>query len=172
VEKAIRDVCLHRNYFLHAISVRTNHVHTVVSAASKPEPVMNAFKAYATRELRNGGLLNRGTTPWSRHGSTRYLWKERHVEKAIDYVLYGQGDELPSLDDGGLSVRPRSRSGWARTKPSLMVGRLPRSRSRWARTEPSLMVGLLPRSRSGWARTDPPSRSGYCPGGLLGLFAL
>jgi REP element-mobilizing transposase RayT len=99
VENAIRDVCLNRGYFLQAISVRTNHVHTVVSVARKPEPVMNAFKAYATRELRKAGLIAGGTSPWSRHGSTPYLWKQRHVEKAIDYVLYGQGDELPRFDD-------------------------------------------------------------------------
>jgi hypothetical protein len=30
-------------------------------------------------------------------GSTRYLWKEQQVEKAIDYVLYGQGEEPPDF---------------------------------------------------------------------------
>ncbi len=30
--------------------------------------------------------------PWARHGSTIYLWKERDVEKAVEYVLLGQGD--------------------------------------------------------------------------------
>jgi REP element-mobilizing transposase RayT len=99
VEQAIREVCENRGYFLRAINIRTNHVHTVVSAASKPEPILLAFQAYATRKLRNSGLLARNVKPWSRHGSTPYLWKERHVERAIDYVLYGQGDELPSFDD-------------------------------------------------------------------------
>jgi len=27
------------------------------------------------------------------------LWNERSVARAIDYVLYGQGDELPDFDD-------------------------------------------------------------------------
>jgi REP element-mobilizing transposase RayT len=99
VEKAIREVCSHRQYFLRAINVRTNHVHAVVSAAGKPEPVMDAFKAYATRSLRTAGPLSARIKPWVRHGSTRYLWKERHIEKAIDYVLYGQGDEPPTFDD-------------------------------------------------------------------------
>ena len=57
VEKAIREVCDHRHYLLQAISVRTQHVHTVVSAERKPEPVLNAFKAYATREMRKARLL-------------------------------------------------------------------------------------------------------------------
>ncbi len=99
VEKAIREVCDHRRYLLRAINVRTNHVHTVVTAALKPEPILQAFQAYATRKLRRDGLLPGDVKPWSRHGSTRYLWKERHVERAIDYVLYGQGDELPKFDD-------------------------------------------------------------------------
>src|SRR3989442_1099204 len=32
VEKALREVCDHRQYILRAINVRTNHVHTVVTA--------------------------------------------------------------------------------------------------------------------------------------------
>jgi REP element-mobilizing transposase RayT len=99
VENAIRDVCKHRGYRLIAINVRTNHVHTVVSAQIKPEPILQAFQAYATRKLREAGLLSRSVRPWSRHGSTPYLWKEKHVERAIDYVLNGQGDDLPSFDD-------------------------------------------------------------------------
>jgi len=99
VEKAIREVCEHRSYTLLAINVRTNHVHTVVSAQIKPEPILQAFQAYATRKLREAGLLPRNVKPWARHGSTPYLWKEKHVERAIDYVLNGQGDELPSFDD-------------------------------------------------------------------------
>lgn len=31
VELAIREVCEHRSYVLHAVNVRTNHVHSVVS---------------------------------------------------------------------------------------------------------------------------------------------
>jgi hypothetical protein len=27
------------------------------------------------------------------------LWTERHVERAIDYVVNGQGDELPNFED-------------------------------------------------------------------------
>jgi REP element-mobilizing transposase RayT len=99
VEQAIREVCTTRGYWLRAINVRTNQVHTVVSAATKPEPVLQAFQAYATRKLHRAGLLPLDVKPWTRHGSTPYLWKERHVERAIDYVLNGQGDELPSFDD-------------------------------------------------------------------------
>src|SRR5687767_1645565 len=78
---------------------RSNHVHSVVSAAVKPEPILQAFQADATRALRKKGLLPPDVKPWSRHGSTPYLRKERDVDRAIEYVLYGQGDELPRFDD-------------------------------------------------------------------------
>jgi REP element-mobilizing transposase RayT len=98
VEQAIRKVCEHRGYHLLAVNARTNHVHSVVSAAGKPEPVMNAFKSYATRYLREKGLLPPNIKPWSRHGSNPYLWTQEQIERAIDYVVNGQGDEPLRFD--------------------------------------------------------------------------
>jgi REP element-mobilizing transposase RayT len=99
VENAVMEVCEHRRYILRAFNIRTNHVHTVVSAMRKPEPILIAFQAYSTRALRKNKLTVPGVKPWSRHGSTIYLWKEKDVEKAIDYVLFGQGDDLFRLDE-------------------------------------------------------------------------
>ncbi len=99
VERSVREVCHRREYALLAVNARTNHVHAVVSAARRPEPILDALKAYATRKLRRTGLISADTKPWVRHGSTRYLWKERHVEKAIDYVLYGQGEDPLDLEN-------------------------------------------------------------------------
>jgi hypothetical protein len=56
VEAAIRSVCSHRGYGLSAIHVRTNHAHIVSSAQVPPDPMMAAFKANATRELREAGF--------------------------------------------------------------------------------------------------------------------
>ena len=89
VEDAIREVCLHRRYTLYAVNARTNHVHSVVSSHSVPEPILAAFKSYATRALRTDGL-DKNIQPWARHGSTVYLWKERHLNKGIEYVVLGQ----------------------------------------------------------------------------------
>jgi REP element-mobilizing transposase RayT len=97
VESAIRSVCKLRGYNLPAINVRTNHAHSVVAAMKSPESVMNAFKANATRELRAAGLVSPNQIIWSRGGSTRYLWKPSHVDGAIEYVLHGQGDDLPNF---------------------------------------------------------------------------
>ena len=93
VAAAIRNVCKHRNYPVYAINVRTNHAHVVVASLSKPEIVMNSFKSYATRKLREEHLIKRDIKPWARHGSTRYLWTEEQLAQAIEYVLFGQGDE-------------------------------------------------------------------------------
>jgi REP element-mobilizing transposase RayT len=86
VERTIREVCSHKAWKLMAVNVRTNHVHVVVDAPGAPEPVLNAFKAWATRRLAEAGLVERGARVWSRHGSTVYLFKEDKVEEKCRYV--------------------------------------------------------------------------------------
>ena len=100
VEAAIRETCGIRNWLLQALNVRTNHIHTVVSASQKkPEVVLNAFKANATRQLRQDGCWTHSFSPWADKGSKRRLWNEQSVSRAIDYVMNGQGDDLPDFDD-------------------------------------------------------------------------
>jgi REP element-mobilizing transposase RayT len=93
VESSIKRTSQIKKYELHAVNVRTNHVHAVVSCSAQPEAIMNSFKSHATRALRRCDLLDLNVRPWARHGSTRYLWTEEHLRKAIDYVMFGQGDE-------------------------------------------------------------------------------
>ena len=97
VEGAIRETCDIRGWVLRAVNVRTNHVHSVVTANRTAESVMNAFKANATSKMIAGSVWQRGLKPWSRHGSTRYLWTEKSLAHAIDYVISGQGDKLPNF---------------------------------------------------------------------------
>jgi REP element-mobilizing transposase RayT len=99
VQKAIRETCRIRRWDLQALNVRTNHVHTVVTANCKPELVLNAFKANATRHLREVQLWTHPFSPWADKGSKRLLWNERSVANAIYYVLNGQGGDLPNFDD-------------------------------------------------------------------------
>ena len=96
---AIRETCQIRKWSLLAINARPNHVHTVVCADRDPDSVLAAFKANATRSLREEGLWSQPFSPWARKGSHRNLWNERSVANAIDYVLTGQGDDLPDFDD-------------------------------------------------------------------------
>ncbi len=90
VEGAVRQVCIHREWDLLAINVRTNHVHVVVGGEETPERMMGAFKAWSTRALRNAQLIGDDVRTWSRHGSTRYLWNEQQIHGATTYVLFGQ----------------------------------------------------------------------------------
>ena len=96
VDQAIREVCTHRRWPLHAIHVRTNHVHVVVSAEVVPEKVMSDFKAYATRRLREACLHSSKDKVWAEHGSTRYLWTEQQILEKVHYTLYEQGEPLES----------------------------------------------------------------------------
>ena len=99
IEAAIRKTCQTRHWWLQAINIRTNHIHTVVSANRKASLVLNAFKANATRQLRQDGLWPHPFSPWADKGSKRKLWSERSVARAIDYVVNGQGNDLPDFDD-------------------------------------------------------------------------
>lgn len=95
VDAAIRAVCDHRGWLLRAIHVRTNHAHIVVSAATEPGKVMKDFKAYSTRGLKAACLWLFDHSPWVDGGSKRYLWSENSVTNACDYVVNGQGADLP-----------------------------------------------------------------------------
>jgi REP element-mobilizing transposase RayT len=94
VRSTIIEVCSHRGWSLHELNVRSNHVHVVVSAPCPPERVLNDFKAWATRRLRETGQYHDRRSPWSEHGSKRYLWKPHQLEAACRYALDGQGLDL------------------------------------------------------------------------------
>ena len=86
---------------MHITNVRTNHIHSVITAACGPSRVLNAVKSNATRELRETGQWLRSDSPWADRGSKRYLWTDEHLMKAIEYVELDQGDKFPVLDDVG-----------------------------------------------------------------------
>ena len=99
VRKAIRETCRIRNWRLLAINIRTNHVHVVVAESDKKGSIiLNAFKANATRLLRERNLWQSLKSPWSDKGSARYLWNAKSISIVRDYVEYGQGDELPEIE--------------------------------------------------------------------------
>jgi REP element-mobilizing transposase RayT len=91
---AIRQLCGERDWTISALNVRSNHVHAVVTAPDSPERVMHAMKSVATRDLRRAGLVDADDRLWSRHGSTRYLWKPQQVLEACRYVAESQGPDL------------------------------------------------------------------------------
>ncbi len=94
VHRTIIEVAEHRDWTLHALNVRSNHVHLVISAPDAPERVMNSLKSWCTRRMIEAGVLAPGTKVWVRHGSTRYLWKPDQLEAGCRYVCEGQGFDL------------------------------------------------------------------------------
>ena len=94
IEEAIRETCKIRKWGLWTTNVRSNHVHSVVSAPCKPDPVLNALKANATRKLREAGYWRSSRSPWAERGSREYLWTENDVINAVVYVEYDQGEPL------------------------------------------------------------------------------
>jgi REP element-mobilizing transposase RayT len=94
IEAAIRETCEVRQWRLWVMNVRTNHIHVVVSAACKPEVVLVALKANATRQLRFAGLWRSSRGPWVRRGSRKHLCTLRDMVNAIAYVEDDQGEPL------------------------------------------------------------------------------
>jgi REP element-mobilizing transposase RayT len=93
---AIAACCKFRSWDLMAVNVRTNHTHVVADIGEKnPSIALNAIKANATRELRRANLWSHEVSPWSERGLKRHLWNEKSVIRAIEYVTFGQGDDLP-----------------------------------------------------------------------------
>jgi REP element-mobilizing transposase RayT len=94
VRNAIVDLAVERGWLLLAVHVRGNHVHVVVSAEHKPERIMSDLKARASRDLSFAGFDTVRRRRWTRHGSTRHLFEEEHVEAAIRYALDEQGERM------------------------------------------------------------------------------
>ncbi len=98
VLNSIKGVCACKKWTLLAAHVRTNHVHILVHALNSPNQIMNTIKAYASRHL-NLSKLDDRVNRWTRHGSTRYLWKEEHIEPTIRYIVHEQGEPMAVFEN-------------------------------------------------------------------------
>ena len=94
VLETIIDQACYRGWTLLAVHVRSTHVHVVLQAELPPERVMNILKSYASRASNQMGLDDSDRKRWTRHGSTRYLWRDDDVIHAIEYVVHQQGEPL------------------------------------------------------------------------------
>jgi REP element-mobilizing transposase RayT len=94
IDLAIRETCTIRRWKLWAVSVRTNHVHTVVTEPCDPQTVLSALKSNATRSMRETGCWRSDLRPWAHRGSKKYLWTEEELASAIAYVVEEQGESL------------------------------------------------------------------------------
>lgn len=97
-EQQIAETCQYRDWKLHAVNCRSNHIHVVVSGAAPPKKIRADLKAWTTRCLKNRFDPGREQW-WAERGSIRYLNDETSLEAAINYVLDGQ-DHKPEASAG------------------------------------------------------------------------
>ena len=90
VDSTIRRHCEIRKWTVHAVNVRSNHVHAVISALVPPDAVMAQLKAWCSRKL--GETCGKSRRRWwTEHGSTRWINDEKHLHTAVQYVMDYQG---------------------------------------------------------------------------------
>src|SRR5262249_15237660 len=69
VEKTIADHCEIRQWLLHAVNCRSNHVHVVVTAVDRSiEVPREQFKSWCTRKLKELELTNPREHWWTQRG--------------------------------------------------------------------------------------------------------
>jgi REP element-mobilizing transposase RayT len=85
-------------WHLHALHVRGNHIHVVITADRDPARLMGDLKARASRDLTRAGFDTPDRIRWTRHGSTRHLFDEVAIAQAVQYTLNEQGERMAYFD--------------------------------------------------------------------------
>jgi REP element-mobilizing transposase RayT len=93
VSQTIRDHCRLRYWSLHALNVRSNHVHVVVTADRGPDEVMNQFMAWCSRRLSDAAGLTTcvaakaGRRRWFTEGGDKeVIGDDQYFQNAVEYV--------------------------------------------------------------------------------------
>ncbi|MEZ6094024.1 MAG: transposase [Pirellulaceae bacterium] len=101
VESVIREHAEHRNWELHAISVRSNHVHVAVTVKPKIvskelrvadgiKRVRDQFKANATRALRQCEQPITDEKIWTKGGDIQIVDSEEDLSQIVLYISEAQ----------------------------------------------------------------------------------
>ncbi len=86
VEKTITDHCVIRNWQLHAVNCRSNHVHVVVTAPACTIGTPRVqFKAWCTRILKASVTPQRGNW-WTERGWDVYVDDDDSLARVIEYT--------------------------------------------------------------------------------------
>ena len=94
VTQMIGDHCRIRAWLLHAVNVRSNHVHVVLTCDCAGEKARDQLKLWTSRRLSDLAGL---TAPvahkagrrhwWTEGGDPRPIWDERYLANAVEYVV-------------------------------------------------------------------------------------
>ncbi len=93
VLKAIQEVCHFSEWPLLALHIRWSHLHGIVDSP-KAGIVLQDWKSYATRALRQLPGEPGDQLYWTRGGSTNPLKSAAAISAAVNYVLAQQGEPL------------------------------------------------------------------------------
>lgn len=92
--KEVEDICRRhaeiRCWELHAISVRSNHVHIAITVNAEPKKVRDQFKANATRVLRQQPAPIGNEKVWTRGGDIQFIDDEDSLQQVILYITEAQ----------------------------------------------------------------------------------
>ena len=95
VHRAIESYCSFKKWCVVALNVRTNHFHLMTSCEASAIKMLHGIKSAATRALREAGLVNADRRVWTSGGSARKCFTPEDVASAKEYVINGQGVDLP-----------------------------------------------------------------------------
>ena len=90
VETVCREHAEIRNWMLHAVKARSNHVHLAVTANQKPTVVRDQFKANSTRVLRQGDDAVPNEKVWTRGGDCEVVDGEDNLDRVVQYIMEAQ----------------------------------------------------------------------------------
>ena len=99
VEQTIREHCRIRGWLVHAVNVRSNHVHVVVTCDCAAEKARDEFKLWSSRRLSDMAGLTTAVARktgrrhwWTEGGHAEIIWNDRYFANAVEYVVNMQGD--------------------------------------------------------------------------------
>jgi len=90
VEQVIRKHAEIRNWQLHAVSVRSNHVHVAVTACAPPKRVRDQFKANGTTALRRMACPPIHEKVWTKGGDIEFIDTDDDLERVVIYITEAQ----------------------------------------------------------------------------------
>lgn len=101
IEKVVHEHCERRGWELHAVSVRSNHVHVAITVvpmtgnqdyrvADGVKRVRDQLKANATRVLRQGEDPIRQEKVWTKGGDIQFIDTNEDLEQVVIYITEAQ----------------------------------------------------------------------------------
>ena len=98
VRATVQEVSAYRGWPLLALHVRGTHIHIVVRGNADPDKMLDDYKAYATRRLKEAAYDRERSHRCTPGGSTEFLWRPDQVIAAVRYVVDRQGEPMEVLE--------------------------------------------------------------------------